>query len=338
MADITSNKNTELIVYQAENGALEVRFDANQDTVWLNQKQMAELFDTTPENVLMHIKNIIKDNELEALATNKDFLVVQIEGQRQVKRSIKHYNLDMILSVGYRVSSKRAIRFRQWATRTLREHLTQGFTVNQARLAQNVKAFEAALALVQKAANSPELSSDMGCGLVDVLARYAQTFLLLQQYDEGLLDEPAAQSGGILAGVNDVRAALARLKADLIRRGEATELFALERGDGLAALLGNLDQSVFGAPAYPSVESKAAHLLYFVVKNHPFTDGNKRSGAFLFVDFLNQNRRLLGADGAPIINDVGLAALTLLIAESAAEQKETMIKLVMNMLAQRVAL
>ena len=205
--------------------------------------------------------------------------------------------------------------------------------MNQARLAQNAKAFEAALELVQKAAASPELSSDMGRGLVDVLARYAQTFLLLQQYDEGLLDEPAAQSGGVLASIDDVRASLARLKADLIRRGEATELFALERGDGLAALLGNLEQSVFGAAAYPSVESKAAHLLYFVVKNHPFTDGNKRSGAFLFVDFLNKNRRLLGADGAPIINDVGLAALTLLIAESAAEQKEVMIKLVMNMLA-----
>ena len=148
-----------------------------------------------------------------------------------------------------------------------------------------------------------------------------------------MLDEPTAQSGGVLASIDDVRASLARLKADLIRRGEATELFALERGDALAALLGNLEQSVFGAAAYPSVESKAAHLLYFVVKNHPFTDGNKRSGAFLFVDFLNQNRRLLDADGAPIINDVGLAALTLLIAESAAEQKEVMIKLVMNMLA-----
>ena len=251
-------------------------------------------------------------------------------------KPVEFFSLDVIISVGYRVKSKEGTRFRQWATRTLREHLTQGFTVNQARLQQNVKSFEAALALVQKAASSPELSSDMGRGLVDVLARYAQTFLLLQQYDEGLLDEPVAQSGGVLAGVDDVRAALARLKADLIRRGEATELFALERGDGLAALLGNLEQSVFGAAAYPSVESKAAHLLYFVVKNHPFTDGNKRSGAFLFVDFLNQNRRLLGVDGAPIINDVGLAALTLLIAESAAEQKEVMIKLVMNMLAQRV--
>ena len=327
------NTNSDLMVYQTDSGALEVRFDGTHDTVWLSQAQMAELFESSTDNISLHLKNIYLEQELSEQATTEDYSVVRQEGTRQVKRNLKHYNLDAIISVGYRVSSKRAVLFRQWATRTLREHLTQGFTVNQARLAQNVKTFEAALALVQKAAASPELSSDMGRGLVDVLARYAQTFLLLQQYDEGLLDEPAAQSGGVLASIDDVRASLARLKADLIRRGEATELFALERGDALAALLGNLEQSVFGAAAYPSVESKAAHLLYFVVKNHPFTDGNKRSGAFLFVDFLNKNRRLLGADGAPIINDVGLAALTLLIAESAAEQKEVMIKLVMNMLA-----
>lgn len=327
------NTNSDLMVYQTDSGALEVRFDGTHDTVWLSQAQMAELFESSTDNISLHLKNIYLEQELSEQATTEDYSVVRQEGTRQVKRNLKHYNLDAIISVGYRVSSKRAVLFRQWATRTLREHLTQGFTVNQARLAQNAKAFEAALELVQKAAASPELSSDMGRGLVDVLARYAQTFLLLQQYDEGLLDEPTAQSGGVLASIDDVRASLARLKADLIRRGEATELFALERGDGLAALLGNLEQSVFGAAAYPSVESKAAHLLYFVVKNHPFTDGNKRSGAFLFVDFLNKNRRLLGADGAPIINDVGLAALTLLIAESAAEQKEVMIKLVMNMLA-----
>ena len=322
--------NAEIQIYQAENGALEVRFDAKNDTVWLNQTQMIELFGRDQSVISRHLRNIFSEGEL-VRESNMQKMHIALSD-----KPVEFFSLDVIISVGYRVKSKEGTRFRQWATRTLRDHLTQGFTVNQQRLTANVKAFEAALALVQKAAASPELSTDMGRGLVDVLARYAQTFLLLQQYDEGLLDEPVAQSGGVLAGVDDVRAALARLKADLIRRGEATELFALERGDGLAALLGNLEQSVFGAAAYPSVESKAAHLLYFVVKNHPFTDGNKRSGAFLFVDFLNQNRRLLGVDGAPIINDVGLAALTLLIAESAAEQKEVMIKLVMNMLAQRV--
>ena len=148
------------------------------------------------------------------------------------------------------------------------------------------------------------------------LTRYAQTFLLLQRYDEGLLTEPRTVAGGNLPSLNEARAALADLKSGLMTRGEATAIFAQERGDGLSALLGNLDQSAFGEPAYPSVESKAAPLLYFVIKNHPFIDGNKRSGAFLFVDFLNRNGRLLDPAGNPVINDIGLAALALLVAES----------------------
>lgn len=186
---------------------------------------------------------------------------------------------------------------------------------------------------MKKAAQSPELLADTGRGLVDIVTRYAQTFLLLQRYDEGLLTDPPTAAGGTLPTLHEARAALARLKADLIARGEATALFAQERGDGLAAPLGNLDQTVFGEPAYPSVEAKAAHLLYFVIKNHPLSDGNKRSGAFLFVDFLNRNGRLLDDSGQPVINDIGLAALALLVAESDPAQKETMIRLIMNMLS-----
>ncbi|HEC11664.1 MAG TPA: Fic family protein, partial [Acidiferrobacteraceae bacterium] len=196
---------------------------------------------------------------------------------------------------------------------------------------------EAALALVQKVAQSPELQTDTGRGLVDIVTRYAQTFLLLQRYDEGLLSEPRAQTGGVLQTVEEARGALAGLKAELIARDEATTLFAQEREQGLASLLGNLDQTVFGEPAYATIESKAAHLLYFVIKNHPFADGNKRSGAYLFVDFLNRNGRLLGRDKQPVINDIGLAALTLLVAESDPANKETMIRLIMNMLAVEVA-
>ena len=167
-----------------------------------------------------------------------------------------------------------------------------------------------------------------------MVTRYARTFLLLQRYDEGLLTDPPQQSGGTLPTPEQARAALTQLKSDLMGRGEATDLFARERGDGLAALLGNLDQTVFGEPAYPSVEAKAAHLLYFVIKNHPFADGNKRSGAFLFVDFLHRNRRLLNAQGEPVINDMGLAALALLVAESDPAQKDVLIRLIVNMLAQ----
>jgi prophage maintenance system killer protein len=321
-----------LVIFEQAGQPVEVRLDTNRDTVWLTQRQMSELFDTTPENVLMHLKNIFDEEELADSATTKDFLVVQTEGKRQVKRNIKHYNLDAIISVGYRVSSKRAVLFRQWATRLLREHLTQGYTLNHQRFEANALELEAALKLVKKAAQSAELLADTGRGLVDIVTRYAQTFLLLQRYDEGLLTEPKTIAGGTLPTYHEAYATLVQLKTELMARGEATELFALERGDGFSALLGNLEQSVFGEPAYPSIEAKAAHLLYFVIKNHPFADGNKRSGAFLFVDFLNRNGCLLDKSGQPVINDIGLAALALLVAESDPAQKETMIRLIMNML------
>jgi prophage maintenance system killer protein len=322
-----------LQIYQTETGELQVRLDLQQETVWLTQAQMAQLFDTSSDNVGLHLKNIFLEQELDETSTTEDFSVVRTEGVRQVKRQLKHYDLDAIISVGYRVSSKRAVQFRQWATRTLREHVTRGFTVNQQRLRHNAQDFQAALALVRQVAQGTDLSGDMGRGLVDVVTRYAQSFLWLQQYDQGVLHDAPTQEGGVLPSLAQAREALARLKADLMARGEATELFALERENGFEALLGNLNQSVFGAPAYPNVESKAAHLLYFVIKNHPFADGNKRSGAFLFVDFLNQNQRLLDSQGVPVINEIGLASLALLIAESAAEQKEIMIQLVMNMLS-----
>ena len=321
----------EINIYQTDNGTIEVRLE--QDSIWLSQEQMAALFDVQKAAISKHLKNIYTSGELERLATVSKMETVQHEGARQVTRQIEHFNLDAVISVGYRVNSTRATRFRQWATRILREHLTQGYTLNRQRFEANARELEAALQPVKKAAQSPELLAETGRGLVDIVTRYAQTFLLLQRYDEGLLTEPPEQRGGKLPSVDEARAALANLKSSLIARGEATMLFAQERGDAFAALLGNLDQSVFGEPAYPSVEAKAAHLLYFVIKNHPFADGNKRSGAFLFVDFLNRNGRLLDGQGNPVINDIGLAALALLVAESDAKQKETMIRLIMNMLA-----
>ena len=246
------------------------------------------------------------------------------------------YNLDVIISVGYRVRSKQGTQFRIWATARLKDYLFKGYALNQKRLQQNAAELEQALALIQKTAASPELTLESGRGLVDIVSRYTQTFLWLQQYDEGLLGEPKGENGGVLPSAIEARTALAALKQQLMARGEATDLFARERGDGLDALLGNLEQSVFGEPAYPSIESKAAHLLYFVVKNHPFSDGNKRSGAFLFVDFLHRNDRLLNRSGQAVINDTGLAALTLLVAESDPKQKETLIRLMMHMLQQAV--
>lgn len=320
----------QLVIFDDANQPVQVRLDG--ETLWLTQRQMAEVFATTPENVVMHLKNIFREGELDEAATAKDFLAVQMEGKRQVQRRLKHYNLDAIISIGYRVNSTRATRFRQWATRVLREHLTQGYSLDRERFEKNAAELEAALQLVRKAAAGEALTANQGRGLVDVIARYTHTFLWLQRYDEGLLTAPAGSPGGVLPTLEEAQAAIARLKADLMARGEASELFGRERGDAFAALLGNLDQSVFGESAYPTVETKAAHLLYFIIKNHPFSDGNKRSGAFLFVDFLARNGRLL-RDGVPVINDVGLAALALLVAESDPKAKDVMTRLIENMLA-----
>lgn len=322
-----------LEIYQSEDGALQLSVSIEQDTVWLSQAQMAQLFDSSTDNIGFHLKNIFQSEELDEAATTEDYSVVRQEGKRQVNRTLKHYNLDAVISVGYRVSSRRATQFRQWATKTLKQHLLQGYTINQQRFEKNAIALEQALKLIQKTAQSPELNLEAGRGLVDIVSRYTQTFLWLQRYDEGLLDEPTGQEGGALPSPEAAMQSLLSLKQQLMARGEATDMFARPRDAGLAGIFGNLDQSVFGEPAYPTIESKAAHLLYFVVKNHPFTDGNKRSGAFLFVDFLHRNGRLLNKNDQPVINDTGLAALTLLVAESDPKQKETLIRLIMTMLA-----
>ncbi|PJG82864.1 RhuM family protein [Caviibacterium pharyngocola] len=319
-------------IYQTQDGQTQVEVRFEQETVWLSQAQMATLFGKDVRTINEHIKNIFEEGELEQDLTIRNFRIVRQEGKRQVNREIEHYDLDMIISVGYRVKSPQGVAFRRWATARLKDYLVKGYALNQKRLQQNAAELEQALLLIQKTAHSPELTVESGRGLVDIVSRYAQTFLWLQQYDEGLLAEPRTQQGGILPTVDAARAALSELKQQLVSRGEASDLFGREREDGLSAILGNLDQTVFGEPAYPSIEAKAAHLLYFIVKNHPFSDGNKRSGAFLFVDFLHRNGRLFDEQGNPVINDTGLAALTLLVAESDPKQKETLIRLIMHML------
>ena len=322
-------KNKQIEIFQTEDGQAQVEVYFEKDTVWLSQAQMVELFDKNKRTVSEHIRNIFKEGELQEEPVVRKYRTTADDGKTY---KVNHYNLDVVISVGYRVKSQRGTQFRIWATQRLREYLVNGYTLNQQRFEQNAKELEAALTLIKKAAKSPAVTAEAGTGLVEIVSRYTQTFLWLQRYDEGLLIEPQGQAGGMLPTETEAKQALSNLKTSLIQRGEATELFAKERSDGLGSILGNLDQSVFGEPAYPSIESKAAHLLYFLVKNHPFTDGNKRSGAFLFVDFLHRNNRLLDEQDQPVINDTGLAALTLLVAESVPEQKETMIRLIMNML------
>jgi prophage maintenance system killer protein len=318
---------SDIIIYEGNEARVEVRLD--RETVWLTQEQMAQLFGRERSVITKHIRNVFAEGELEREAVCAKFAHTAADGKTY---QVESYNLDVIISVGYRVKSLQGTRFRQWATRVLREHLTRGYTLDRQRFEKSAAELEAALSLVRKAAAGEALTADIGRGLVDVIARYTQTFLWLQRYDEGRLTAPVGSPGGVLPTLTEARAAITRLKADLMARGEASDLFGRERGEAFAAILGNLEQTVFGEPAYPTVESKAAHLLYFVIKNHPFADGNKRSGAFLFVDFLARNGRLV-RDGEPVINDVGLAALALLVAESDAKNKDVMIRLIENMLA-----
>lgn len=320
----------EVLVYEAPDGGARVEVKLDRDTVWLRQEQMSQLFGRERSVITKHIRNVFAEGELDEKCNVQNLHIAGSD------KPVRFYNLDVIISVGYRVKSVAGTRFRQWATQTLRDHLVQGYTINRQRFEHNARELEAALALARKASAVEALSTDQGRGLVDVIARYTQTFLLLQRYDEGLLVEPKGVAGGVLPPVAEARSAIARLKQDLLARAEATDLFGREREEGLAALLGNLDQSVFGEPAYPTVESKAAHLLYFVIKNHPFADGNKRIGSFLFVEFLHRNGRLI-RNGEAVINDVGLAALALLVAESAPKDKDVMIRLVMTMLAEPAA-
>ena len=330
------DKQNSIEIYQTKDGQTQVELRLEKNTFWLSQAQMATLFDKDSDTIGLHLKHIYQEGELEEKATTEQSSVVRQEGKRQVKRHIKFYNLDAIISVGYRVNSKKGTQFRIWATARLKELLLQGYSLHQQRFEQNATALQQALKLIEKTAKSPDLTLDAGRGLTEIVSRYTQTFLWLQRYDEGWLYEPKGQSGGDLTSPETAMELLTALKNSLIARGEATDLFAKPRAEGLSGIFGNLQQSVFGEPAYPTIESKAAHLLYFVVKNHPFSDGNKRSGAFLFVDFLNRNGRLLNANGEPVINDTGLAALTLLVAESDPKQKETLIRLIMHMLTNEV--
>lgn len=323
---------TDIAIFEAASGQIDVRLE--KDNVWLSLAQLVALFGRDKSVISRHIRNVFADGELVAEAVVAKFATTASDGKVY---QVEHFNLDLIISIGYRVKSREGIRFRQWASRILKDHLTRGYTLDRQRLEHNARELEAALLLVRRTLSNAELAHDAGSGLAEIVVRYTQTFLWLQRYDEGLLTDPRGHPGGALPPVAEARAGIAALKADLMAKGQASMLFGNERDDGLGALLGNLDQTVFGEPAYPTLESRAAHLLYFVVKNHPFSDGNKRIGAFLFAGFLHRNGRLFADDGSPIVNDVGLAALSLLVAQSRPEEKDVLIRLIMNMLAGEAA-
>ena len=321
--------NNQIRLYTSADGKISLQVSLDNETVWLTQLQMSELFGTTPENVLMHLKNIYKEQEIDEILTAKDFLVVRQEGKRQVQRSLKHYNLDAIISVGYRISSKRATQFRQWATQTLKQFLVQGYAINQKRLQEKGVEFSQAVALLSQTLTNQALISDEGKAVIGVVQDYARTWSLLQAYDEQNLAAISVQQPKMKPLVfEDVLVAISQLKQELIAKGEATELFGQLRSDGLASAIATIEQGFGGELFYPNIASRAAHLLYFVIKNHPLADGNKRTGSFLFLWYLHQNQALLAKPVNELINDNTLVALALLVAESLPEQKELMIRLV----------
>lgn len=317
-------------IYQTSDGqtAVEVRFDG--DTFWLNQYQLADLFQTDRTSILKHLKNIYSSKELYEEATCAKFAQVRKEGKREVKREVLHYNLDAILSVGYRVNSKRGTQFRQWATQRLKEYLVKGYAVNQKRLEELGKMVQ----LIEQSGKTDTLQLQEAKGLLDVLAGYTKSFLLLNQYDSQKLQHEKLNEN-ITYEIQYVEAkeAIAELKRQLIAKKEATNLFGNEKDNGFKSSLQSVVQTFGGHYLYPSIEEQAAHLLYFVIKNHSFTDGNKRIGAFLFVWFLEKNKHRFKKSNELKINDNGLTAIALLVAQSKPEEKELIIQLIIALIA-----
>jgi prophage maintenance system killer protein/prophage antirepressor-like protein len=317
----------EILIFESGDHLVQVRLTG--ETVWLSQSQMAELFGTTADNIGLHLKNIYKARELQESATTEDFSVVRLEGKRQIRRVLLHYNLEAIISVGYRVNSTRATRFRQWATSVLRQHLVQGYTLNQQRLQERGVEFQQVLTLLSQTLTNQQLISSDGQAVLYVISDYARSWSLLQAYDEqSLTGQSARQNGMRSLELDQVLSAVTQLKSELVRKGEATQLFGQVRGDGLASAIATIEQGFGDDLFYPNVASRAAHLLYFVIKNHPLADGNKRTGSFLFLWYLRLNQHLLKRPVEQLINDNTLVALALLVAESKPDQKELMVKLV----------
>jgi DNA ligase (NAD+) len=316
---------SEVLIYATESGQTQVDVRLDAETVWLSLNQMTELFGRDKSVISRHLRNIFQEGELVRDSVVAFIATTAADGKTY---QVEYYNLDTIISVGYRVNSSQATRFRQWATRTLREHLVQGYTLNSTRLAERgINEAQQAIELLARTLNNQALVNDTGSAVLALIVAYAKTWRLLLQYDESGLTLPAhCQPAQSALDYDQAISAIAQLKAELMARGEATPLFGQIRGEAFAGLLGSIEQTMFGEPLYSSREEKAAHLLYFVIKDHPFSDGNKRIGSFMFLLYLQQEGM------AMTINDNALTSLALLIAESNPINKELMIRLVVNLL------
>ncbi len=316
-----------VVIYQAKNGAIELKGDITRETIWATQAQIAQLFEVTPQNVTMHLKAIFKDGELNEKTTCKEFLQVREEGKRKVKRTIKLYNLDAIIAVGYRINSVVGTHFRIWATSILKEHITKGYTINRKQIAKNYDSFMKSVADVQ--ALLPEDVVLDPKTVLELIKEFASTWVSLDAYDKETLTPVGSTKKAVKLSGEELADAIMNLRSELLKKDEATDIFAQERMAGsVEGIVGNVMQSFGGKPVYATAEEKAAHLLYFMVKNHPFVDGNKRSGAFAFIWFLRKTKVKTMRN----INPSALTALTLLIAESNPNKKEQMTALVTQML------
>lgn len=316
----------EIVIYQTPDNKTEIKVQFEQETVWLNRHQIASLFDRDIKTIGKHINNVFSDGELERNAVVAKFATTADDGKTY---QVENYNLDVIISVGYRVKSQRGTQFRQWATQRLKDYLVKGYSINQKRLDELGKMVQ----LIEQSGKANNLQLQEAKGLLEILGNYTKSFVLLNQYDSH-----SVQTGVLSENItyeiqyDEAKAAITELKKQLIAKQEATDLFGKEKDSSFRSSLQSIVQTFDGKYLYPSIEEQAAHLLYFVIKNHSFNDGNKRIGAFLFIWFLEKNKHRFKKSGEIKINDNGLTALALLVAQSNASEKDLMIKLIINLI------
>lgn len=326
------DRQDQIVIYSTNDGLSYVEVYIQDETVWLNRKQLSELFDRDIKTLGKHLSNVFKEGELDKNTTVAKFATVQNEGNREVTREVEHYNLDVIISVGYRVKSKRGTQFRIWANKILKDYLVKGYAVNEKLLKesnQKLNEFKKIVQLQEKVISEYRLDTDEAQGLIKVISSYSTALDLLDDYDHQRLKLPKT------GNVEVVKITYEEARNAINELGKQTKfegLFGKEKDDSFKGSLENIYQTFDGIELYQTLEEKAAHLLYFVVKNHSFIDGNKRIGAFLFVWFLERNNLLYKSNGNKLITDSTLVALTLMIAQSNPNDKDMMIKVIVNLL------
>jgi len=323
---------SEIKIYKTEEGKTSIAVKLEKETVWLSQRQMAELFDKDSDTIGLHLKNIYKSGELEEFSTAEKYSVVRQEGKRKIKRQIKFYNLDAIISVGYRVNSKRGILFRKWANQVIKDYLIKGYVINQERLqkqAKHLNELKETIKILGNALENKELTNDESKSLLKIISDYSYALDILDQYDyQSLKIENTSGKEFFQLGYEE-----AIKQINLVKKTYGnSDLFGHEKDDSFQSSIATIYQTFEGKDLYPSIEEKAANLLYFIVKNHSFSDGNKRIAAFLFLYFLEKNGLLFSENGNKRIADNALVALTLMIAVSRPDEKETMIKVIVNLI------